>query len=148
MSDRSGDCEAIRAVIADYAYACDEARLGDWRATFLDDGSLEVNGDLYRGPDLDLLMEARVAIKQRDRAEGRGTRHHLTSQRITPTAADSAEAWTYFQLVRAGAIEEAGVYRDRLRRIDGDWKFAHRAVTVEFRSAAAPNVERPRPTHG
>jgi hypothetical protein len=138
--------DAVRQVIAAYAEACDEARLEDWRATFLDDGVLETAEVVYRGGEIDLLMTTRVATKLRERAEGRRTRHHLTTQRITPDADDAAHACTYFQLVRNGEIEEAGLYRDRLRRDDaGVWRLAHRVVTVEYRSDAAPSPERPIP---
>ena|ERR1700728_4625920 len=138
--------EGVRAVIAAYTEACDAAMLAEWRDTFLADGILQVKEAIYQGNDIDLLFRARVATKTRERETGRQTRHHLTSQNIKIQADGSASAWTYFQLVRNGEIEETGIYFDLLRRdTGGSWKLAHRNVIVEYRSANAPAAERPRP---
>lgn len=141
-----GASEGVRAVISDYVEACDEARLDDWRSTFLPDGVLEVAEAVYRGDDINILFRARVATKLRERAEGRQTRHHLTSQRVKVQPDGTATAWTYFQLLRNGEIEETGIYRDTLQSDEGGiWKISYRHVAVEFRSANAPSPERPRP---
>jgi 3-phenylpropionate/cinnamic acid dioxygenase small subunit len=138
--------EGVRAIIVAYTESCDAALLDEWRATFLDDGVLQVKEAIYRGKDIDLLFRARVGTKLREREEGRRTRHHLTSQGIKIQADGSANAWTYFQLLRNGEMEETGIYFDQLRRNDdGAWKLAHRNVIVEYRSAKAPPPERPIP---
>jgi SnoaL-like domain len=138
--------EGVRAVIAAYTEACDAALLAEWRDTFLANGVLQVKEAIYHGNDIDLLFRARVATKIREREAGRQTRHHLTSQDIKIQADGSANAWTYFQLVRNGEIEETGIYFDLLRRdTGGSWKLAHRNVIVEYRSSNAPPAERPRP---
>jgi 3-phenylpropionate/cinnamic acid dioxygenase small subunit len=138
--------EGVRALIAAYAQACDEGRFEDWRATFLPDAVLETAEVVYRGPEIDLLLTARVRTKLREQAENRRTRHHLTTQSVSLRPDGAADAWTYFQLLRNGGIEETGVYRDLIRRDgDGAWRFARRLVTVEHRSASAPAPERPVP---
>jgi hypothetical protein len=138
--------EGVRAVIAAYTEACDGALLEEWRDTFLPNGILQVKEATYEGNDIDLLFRARVATKVRERDAGRQTRHHLTSQDIKIQSDGSAKAWTYFQLVRHGEIEETGIYFDLLRQdTNGAWKLAHRNVIVEYRSANAPSPERPPP---
>jgi SnoaL-like domain len=138
--------EGVRAIIAAYTEACDGALLAEWRDTFLHSGVLQVKEAIYRGDDIDILFRARVATKVREREAGLQTRHHLTSQDIKIQSDGTAKAWTYFQLVRNGEIEEAGIYFDQLCRNDtGQWKLAYRNVLVEYRSANAPTPERPRP---
>src|ERR1700728_1812225 len=117
--------DGVRAVIADYTESCDAALLDAWRNTLLPHGVLQVKEAIYAGTDIDLLFRARVATKLQERKAGRQTRHHLTSQGIKIQSDGTAKAWTYFQLVRNGEIEETGIYFDQLRKNEaGAWNLA------------------------
>lgn len=139
--------EAIRDTIAAYAHFADSGRFADLASLFAPDGVLEIGG----GPRL----EGRGAIVgflggvKSDLAAGSGPvvsprgggapgiliRHHVSSLTIEMKGADEAEAASYFLVLTAAGPDHWGRYRDRFRRIEGRWLFAHRRVTVDARRA-------------
>jgi len=43
-----------------------------------------------------------------------------------------ASGRTYFIVVRDGAIIQCGIYVDRYRLVDGEWKISYRQVRMEL----------------
>jgi hypothetical protein len=121
-----------------YTRAGDSGRVDDFVACFAPDGVLEVKDRTNRGY---------VEIAQFVRDIGqifRGdpgylpARHHLASLWVELTGAEQARGGAYFALVAANGLDHWGVYRDRFVKIDGQWCFAHRRVTVDGARAGSP----------
>ncbi|HTH27948.1 MAG TPA: nuclear transport factor 2 family protein [Sphingobium sp.] len=62
-------------------------------------------------------------------------RHNVTTSRIDLTRSDSAAARTYFFVITDIGADHAGVYTDTLVRQGEHWLFAHRRITLDWRSA-------------
>ena len=128
---RLEDCEEIRQLYARYAWTTDN---GEWEARaacFAQDGSLEAPGiDKVTGRDA--LITAGAAYKASLGAAR--TRHVCTNVRFDLDG-DRGEGGCYFQyyLMRDGVsnLEAVGVYRDELRRLDGNWLFKSRSIAVD-----------------
>lgn len=131
-----------RAAIADlmttYARAGDSGRVEDFVACFAPHGVLEVKGRVNRGHaeitefvrDVGQLFSADQLFLP--------ARHHLASIWSELTGEDEARGGAYFALVAATGVDHWGVYRDRLVRIDGQWRFAHRRVRTEGARDGSP----------
>lgn len=127
--------EAIRDTLATYNVMGDRGMIEAYAATFTEDGILEAPGATVTGRDAIVRFVRDVAIPDlAKRVDGNPAplRHNLTTSRIELKDADSAMASTYFFLLRAGRIEESGIYIDRFVRVGERWLIAHRRIKMEF----------------
>lgn len=61
-------------------------------------------------------------------------RHNVTTSRIELTGSDTASARSYFFVITDVGADHAGVYADSLVRQGEHWLFAHRRITLDWRS--------------
>lgn len=134
--------EAIRHVMAKYTTSGDRLRVEDFVACFTEDAVMESE---HVPTDRAFRYEGRAQIRawQERWLAGEGdthgatfVRHHLSTSRIDITAADSAEARTYWVAWTDIGPDHAGYYLDRFRKVEGEWLIAHRRVRMDWE---APN---------
>lgn len=116
------DRDEIRQLMARYTHAIDAGRGDDWAATFTDDGVFEMPGHSVAG-----------TAALRAFAEGRGGARHVVANEVIDVDGDEARVRAYV-FVFAGSppvARAAGGYDDRLRKVDGRWRFARRAYTPD-----------------
>ena len=123
------DREAIRDLFARQNLAYDRREAEKTAAMFTQDGVLELSGDLR--------FEGREAIKSYMgrllEVVGDDYRHWTNSMAIDGDGDEaSVECYLVAFGMSDGSLRLAGRYFDRLRKIDGEWKFAHRRWEREF----------------
>jgi hypothetical protein len=117
----------ILELAARYNQAIDSGDGPAWAATFTPDGVFET----ARGSTVGTAALAQFAESFAARMPG--TRH-WNNNHIIEGDGDEATHRCYLQLLRTG--EQAGIvstarYEDRLRRVDGAWRFVHRTVVPD-----------------
>ena len=123
------DREAIRDLFARQNLAYDRREAERTAAMFTEDGVLELSGDLR--------FEGREAIQSYMgrllEVVGDDYRHWTNSMAIDGDGDEaSVECYLVAFGMSDGSLRLAGRYFDRLRKIDGEWKFAHRRWEREF----------------
>jgi len=126
------DHEQIRALVARYNFAFDFGDADAWAACFSDDGAFESVG-VESEPvhvdraDLPAFAERQFGINQ---LRGR----HWTNNELIEIDGDTATMQCYLVAITTDRrIAATGVYRDRLRKVDGHWLFSLRHVDVDTR---------------
>ncbi len=127
------DREAIRDLFARQNLAYDRREAERTAAMFTEDGVLELMGsDLtFRGRDsIRSYMERLLEVT------GDDYRHWTNSLAIEAVegAPDEARVECYIAAfgMNDGTLRLAGRYFDHLRKVDGEWLFAHRRYEREF----------------
>jgi hypothetical protein len=117
--------EAIRDTLATYNIMGDRGLIEAYAATFtLVTGRAEI---------VRFVNEVGIpALNARLTGKPVPLRHNITTSRIELAGTDSARVTTYFLLLRAGHIEESGIYLDRFARVGDAWFIAHRRIKMEF----------------
>jgi len=125
--------ESIRHVVAAYAQCVDSGRIDELLALFLSDAVLEIVGQArHEGIDAIRAMFARGAEHLSDSEDVPRIRHHVTSQLIDVENADEARSSCYWlAVVGSQGVDHWGRYVDRLRRVDGAWRFAQRRIYLD-----------------
>ncbi len=120
---------ALQDLYAEYNYAIDEGRAADFAACFTADGYLDVG---LGGPTQG--TEALAAFAAGTNQAVPGLRHSVTNLRFTVDG-DDVVGQAYLLAYRQGAagfeVLMSGRYDDRLRRVDGAWRFARRVATPD-----------------
>ena len=126
--------EAIRHTMAVYNTCGDRGANAEAVTAFAEEGVLEVpNGITYQGRQAVLdFFNGLVRDGTLSGKRPRPTRHHLSTSRIEIELPDRARSWTYFTLVRDGAIIQNGIYVDQFVRVGERWLIAHRRVKIEY----------------
>ncbi len=127
------DREAIRDLFARQNLAYDRREAERTAAMFTEDGVLELMGS-------DLTFRGREAIRgymaRLLEVTGDDYRHWTNSLAIEPVegAPDEARVECYIAAfgMGDGSLRLAGRYFDHLRKVDGEWLFAHRRYEREF----------------
>ncbi len=114
----------ILELAARYNHAIDSGDGKGWAATFTPDGVFETS----RGATTGTAALAQFAETFATRMAGS---RHWNDNHVIEGDGDEATHRCYLQLLRTG--EQAGIistgrYDDRLRRVDGAWRFVHRTV--------------------
>lgn len=135
--------EGIRKTIHAYNAAGDTRDGAAFASLFADDAVLEFAGfgpvPGFRSTGIDEIR-ARTAswspVPGQDPSLTLASfiRHNITTCRIDLTGTDSANARTYFVVFTDIGPDHAGTYTDMLVRRGGDWLFAHRKITLDWRS--------------
>ena len=127
------DREAIRDLFARQNLAYDRREAERTAAMFTEDGVLELMGsDLtFRGRD-----SIRAYMERLLEVTGDDYRHWTNSLAIEPVegAPDEARVECYIAAfgMNDGTLRLAGRYFDHLRKVDGEWLFAHRRYEREY----------------
>jgi hypothetical protein len=127
--------EAIRDTLATYNIMGDRGLIEAYAATFTEDGVLEMPPATVTGRAgiVRFVKEVGIpALNARLTGKPAPLRHNITTSRIELAGTDSARVTTYFLLLRAGRIEESGIYLDRFARVADAWLIAHRRIKMEF----------------
>ncbi|MFN8026570.1 MAG: nuclear transport factor 2 family protein [Acidimicrobiia bacterium] len=124
------DVLAIQKLLADYNHAIDSGDADAFAGAFVEDGTLDVGHG---------VTEGRAALKEFAGALPSmvpGIRHLISNISIEGSG-DRASTKVYLQAyVTAGGAAEtkliiSGIYRDDLRREDGEWRFVSRTMTPD-----------------
>lgn len=129
------DRQAIDQLIAgDYPRALDTQ---DWEAyadVFTADGELSLQGQSAKGRDGIIAFVSGLPDDQRV--------IHIITNLSYEIDGDTATGGAYWQDIgmagSAPGVLVAGHYEDTLRKVDGQWKIAKRAIVIEFIPAEAP----------
>ena len=127
------DREAIRDLFARQNLAYDRREAERTAAMFTEDGVLELMGsDLtFRGRD-----SIRAYMERLLEVTGDDYRHWTNSLAIEAVegAPDEARVECYIAAfgMNDGTLRLAGRYFDHLRKVDGEWLFAHRRYEREY----------------
>ena len=123
------DRAEIRDLAGRYSHAIDLGDTAAWAEVFTEDGVMEmaaqghnITGDQLRGLGAD-----------REPREGGG--RHIPTTFVIDGAGDDASMRSYVTVV--GTADPArivfqGRYEDRLRRVDGRWRIAHRRILTDW----------------
>lgn len=128
--------ESIRNLLGAYHYFGDHGMSQEYASLFAADGVLETSGSgNYEGREvisayLQARHDARAALDLRFSK----TMHHLASVYIYDVTAESASAFSYFQVLTPLGRDHWGSYRDHLVLEDGEWRFARRIVSIDGHS--------------
>ncbi|MGE0337384.1 MAG: nuclear transport factor 2 family protein [Gammaproteobacteria bacterium] len=137
------DFELIQNHLARYCFAVDHGSADEIADLFWDDATLEFGG-LHTGRAAIRACYAAWIRTKRDPVEGL---RHLIYVPLIEIDGDHASTQTYVDADahtrRSGRpVLLRSLYRDRFRKQDGEWRFAHRHI-VPMRSLtdAAPRAE-------
>ena len=118
---------AILDLVARYSHAWDYHEVETWLSTFTPDGTLTDGRQTIRGTEeLRAFAEHHARSDLPDR--------QWTSNHLISGDGETATHSCYLLIVKvteAPAVSAAGIYRDRLRKVDGQWRFVRREVTRE-----------------
>lgn len=118
----------ILELVARYNFAIDHRRAEDWADTFTDDGIFQID-KVVRAQG----REALIALVHKRIAEGASVRH-WTNNAIIDVDGDQASLRMYLAVYDIthglGAPFLLAENNDRLVKINGQWKFKVRDVTV------------------
>jgi hypothetical protein len=130
--------QAIDQLIAgDYPHALDHQDWKTYASYFTDDGELLLGEQTAKGRDGIVTFLSALPADTRV--------IHVISNSSYVIKGDTATGGAYWQDIgmagSAPAVVAAGHYEDTLRKVGGAWKFAKRAIVIEFvpTPAAAPS---------
>ncbi len=131
----------IRSLLARVAHLADGGTLEDYLEVFTEDAVWEMPGNPAVGAPADRRTgRADIAEGVRARRDaglqgpGTATRHAVINIDVTvesPEHARSVAYWLFLMdTTAAPRLASAGRYDDELRLVDGQWRLAHRRITV------------------
>jgi SnoaL-like protein len=127
--------ESVRQTLADYTAATDRFDLAALTACFSTEGVLDFTGGAQaltgRTAIETGLREAVTKTPDPTRLMPSHVRHHVSSIRFGPMAADRVEVSSYFAVLTDIGLDHWGRYRDVLVPEEGRWLFSHRRVSVD-----------------
>jgi len=130
---------AVQKLLTDYGRNVDSGRLERLAALFTEQCHYDMGGELLVDRPAILRQGERVRAMFRDAPNiGGRVRHHMTPGSIEFVSATEAKVTSYFITMGHSGPDHWGIYRDVVVRVDGQWLFARRVVTVEGHSADSP----------
>ena len=137
------DRAEIRDLAGRYSHALDLGDVSAWSEVFTVDGVMEMEAQGYNITG-DALWSLPSGNVDRSAPQSR----HIPTTFVIEGAEDDATMRSYVTVVGTGEganIVFQGRYEDRLRRVDGRWRIAHRKIITDWiepevakRVAAAP----------
>ena len=129
MSLSAEDHAAIQNLAGRYSQALDDGDAEVWASVWTDDGVMEMVAQerWITGDSLRALAAGRDGSTPQAR--------HMPSTFVIDGAGDEASMSSYVTVVRCddpAKIVFQGRYVDRLRRVDGAWKLAHRTILTDW----------------
>jgi uncharacterized protein (TIGR02246 family) len=129
------DRSEIVELVARYNWALDITRDPEAVADCFTDDGVFVSGNGSGGRTRAGLVEYFGGGGERLRPGDAPVLRHWTTNHLVEGDGDEATHSAYILLIalgEAGArVDRTGVYRDRLRRVDGRWLFAERQVSID-----------------
>ncbi len=130
------DYEHIRQLLGRYNLAIDLGDAEGWAATFTSDGVFQCRGlpdehplgGRYEGTD------ALIAYARTHHHLAKGRARHWNANLLIEGDGETATMRCYLLALTAGAGKVAGttgIYEDRLRKLDGQWRFVERLITID-----------------
>jgi 3-phenylpropionate/cinnamic acid dioxygenase small subunit len=125
------DRESVRELYARYAHTIDEGHFEEWAACFTEDGVFEEK-ELGRFAG----REALIAMAQDFRAglDGAQQRHIIDNVSFQLEGDRGVGTCNLTHHVTRGGLTEltgVGVYHDKLRKVNGQWRFESRLVLFD-----------------
>ena len=133
------DIEAIRQLVARYCHLADSVDVEPWLDCWTDDGVFDFGGSRTVGRD-----ELRALCEGSEAIYAVTPLRHVVTNVVIDVDGDTATSSSYVQLFVVGqppTIMSTARYYDRLRRVDGRWRFSERIVRAGRR---APDAGRSR----
>jgi hypothetical protein len=130
------DYELIRQLLGHYNMAIDLGDAEGWAATFTPDGVFRCTG-LPEGNPLGGRYEGTdelVAYAKTHFGIAKGRARHWNANLVIECDGETATMRCYLLALTAGAGKLAGttgIYEDRLRKVDGEWRFVERHIDVD-----------------
>ena len=130
MFENAEDHEEIRQLIARYCHHVDKHEASEWAALFSEDGILDAG-----------VMKTQGTEALRDFVEGMRSNpqippmRHIVTNVVIDVQGDEATSQSYILVLRPGEVTQIGLtarYDDRLRRIDGHWRFVERRIIPDL----------------
>jgi hypothetical protein len=137
--------EAIRDLVARYNSNSDSGRFAPLFELFAADAVMEtgeLGGELTRYEGLEEITKIFTGAQDRvqsrpDSASPGYIRHFTATHQIDLIDVDHASGRLYFAVLMAHGLDHWGRYIDQYVRRDARWKFAHRKVYVDGRTAGS-----------
>ncbi len=128
----SSDYEQISNVLAKYCFATDRGTAEEIAAFFWEDAAVNFDGRINTGIEEITMGFQKWISKLRDPVEG--LRHNLYTPAIEIDS-DTATSEAYYDADghsknKGKLIQLRGVYRDRLEKRRGEWRFIYREVQI------------------
>jgi len=125
------DMADIRALIMRYTINGDRGKVDVLASCFASDGVLKYPGNQGTGPDgVFKALTSGAANPART-----FIRHNITSSEVLMDDSGwTATGRTYFFVISDNGPDHSGVYVDKYRREDGQWKIAHRDVRIDWQA--------------
>jgi len=138
--------EAIRNLLATYSYLLDSADYPRWSALFGEDGTLEVNGEVWARGEKEVFRKQSdyMAASPKPVKGFSGDfiyRHLTTNIHITvDEQAGTAEAQAFFFVMHVdkgtpAAIRGGGRYHDKFAKVSGVWRFVAKRLVYDWYDA-------------
>lgn len=127
MNSSVADKIEIQELTAKYALAMDEHDVSRWLHTWAADGKWE-------GPLGTYLGHEKLPQLLRDLGERIVGRRHVITNHIIEVSGSEASQTCYMQILAykdGFRLVGTAVYRDRLKKIDGEWRFLHRRLSPD-----------------
>jgi SnoaL-like domain len=131
------DYEQIRQLLARYNFAIDLGDPDAWAACFSTDGAFECSGVPDGSPfgGRHEGTEKLQAYAAQHYSIAKGNARHWNWNLAIEGDGETATMTCYMMALSVGAAPavqgSTGIYRDRLTKTDGEWRFVERHVTVD-----------------
>jgi ketosteroid isomerase-like protein len=128
--------EEIRQLLGRYNLAIDLGDTDGWAGCFTPDGAFECSG-LPDGSPLGGRHEGTEGLRAYAAThfgKAKGRARHWNANILIEGDGETATMRCYLLNVTAGAGRMAGttgIYDDRLRKVDGEWRFVERHIAVD-----------------
>jgi SnoaL-like domain len=122
------DHEAIRNLLARYCHHVDAAETEEWLGLYTDNPTLDLG--MGAGP-----MTGHDALREMSARRVAGSALHLSANAVIDVKGDEADVASYVVVIGNNddpTIRLGGRYVDKLRRVDGEWRFESRSLTPNF----------------
>jgi ketosteroid isomerase-like protein len=127
------DQEAIRELLHRYCHYADAADTEGWLSLYVKESC---SLDMGMGAEPMVGVEA---LRQFASARRPGTSIHLSSNAVISVEGDEAGVASYVVVIRGNdnpKMALAGRYDDRLRKVDGEWRFVARKLEPQMRATS------------
>ncbi|MCZ4316686.1 nuclear transport factor 2 family protein [Comamonadaceae bacterium G21597-S1] len=124
---------AIEELVARYNQSLDQGRYEEFLACWCEDGVFDGLGGHYAG--LAAIRKFTDGYDTGYRLRLNGLKH-FTVNILSRIDGDQASSSSHLQLVCTGTkgarILFTGLYEDKLRRVEGEWRFSHRTLLQDM----------------
>jgi hypothetical protein len=126
------DNEGIRGLLHAYCHHVDSGHADEWADLFTEDGTFDVQrGDFGLGDGHFAGRAELRGMASHFRADGL----HVSTNPMIDVNGDEATVSSYVLVLEGTTdprVRMAGRYEDRLRKVDGRWRFASRRLVAQM----------------